>query len=706
MLKINWLNYKRFFTRLFSFFLGEYFTDAVRNTLVIVFPITLFFIQGYPQAAIGTGVGALLISLTDLPGNRTSKFRTAILSIITFFVTALIISYFLNYQWLTAIVFFLLTFILSMLSIFGNRSALTGTMAIILSTFIIGLHPEQPLLFSCYIFLGGFWYYLISLVQVSIWPYKYLHHSIFECLTSTARFLKAKAKCYDANIPLGVCYEETISLHIKVSEKQDLVRNLLLSDKYIMDPDNKKGKQLLLIAQIAIGLYEQVTAIHYDYDMIRTSLRRSGSLPVIIRLIELLSEELRILSGDFLRSRKNKLQISAKNEFDTLLNALTVSAGNEKGSVSEIILKIQQNINDIKVQIRDISSLKAVGYQGSHQNNNNSNYIAFLSPQSFGPGFFSQHFSLNSTIFRFSLRLAVSFFTAYLLTLLFPSEKYSYWMLLTIVIVARPRFGITWKRNKERLLGTLTGAVIGLFLLVLIKQALPLLILSGIFLLGFFTFNRIRYAVSVMCITPAVIICLSIYHGHTDHILSERIYYTLAGCAIAFVGVYLFPIWESRQLKALIAEVIQANINFFKEVMMHKTGEVGDENASRLARKNAHLVLARFSEALQHIHLEPVGNKIDTRKTKIIQELNYRINAVITSLFLSGEDIKLDVGSTEVSGRILSDLSFSLEIGHGDDVSNIIDYEQPLYSSIETVQGTSQLKLLAVLSGQLKDIFS
>lgn len=704
MLNTNWLNWKRFAARVLSFFLGEYFTDALRNTLVIVLPITWLFIQGHAQVAIGIGVGALLISLTDLPGNRTGKLQTAILSIVVFFLTAFIISSSLGNLWFTGTAFLLLTFLLSMLSIFGNRSALTGTMAIILSTFTLGLHPDEPLLFSCYVFVGGFWYYLVSLLQITIWPYKYLHHAIFECLTSTARFLKAKAKCYDTDVPLGICYQETISLHIKVNEKQDLVRNLLLSDRYAMDPANSKGKQLLTVAQKAIGLYEQVTAIHYDYDLIRTSLGQSGSLPLITSLIDILSEELKILSSDFLRPGKNKSGLSANAEFNVQKHALSVLAGKENDIASDIILKILQNITDIQTQILDISSSAVTIQQYPDQQINTEDYSIFLSPQSFGSGFFKRQFNLNSTAFRFSLRLALSFLAAYLLTLLFPSEKYSYWMLLTIVIVARPRFGITWERNKERLWGTLIGVVIGLLLLVLIKQTLLLLILSVIFLLGFFTFNRIRYAVSVMCITPAVIICLSLYHGHTDHILSERIYYTLAGCSIAFVSVYLFPVWESRQLKTLTANAIEANIIFFRMVIKQKAGEVADNNEASLARKNAHLALARLSEAFHHIHLEPMNNKIDVRKIEIIQELNYRINAVITSLFLSGKHHGSNVGNTCLAAGVLADLSYSFEISLSGDVSRNFSVDhQPVFLPDDIYQGFSQLQLLAALSRKLRE---
>ena len=694
MLKAMGPNSQHLTGRILSFFLGEYFTDALRNTLVIVLPGSFLFIKGYPNAAIGIGVGALLISLTDLPGNRSAKLRTAIHSNIIFFLTALVISSSTGKPWLTAAVFFLLTFLLSMLSIFGTRSALTGTMAIILSTFTLGLDPQDPVLFSGYILLGGLWYYMVSLIQISVWPYKYLHHAIFECLISTSDFLKAKAKCYDPGIALTECYQQSITLHARVSEKQDLVRNLLLSDKYAMDPSNMNGQRLLRVAQGAIALYEQVTAIHYDYNTVRTVLQPCGGLPAISRLIALLAEELKILGGGFLRPLKSESRFTSQLEFKALLiNLSNISMVADK-QVSEMISKLVLNVKDIEAQITNINSARAVPQQNPGPEARAEHYNAFLSAKSFGPAFFREQFSLKSMAFRFSLRLGLSFLVAYLVILLFPSERYSYWMLLTIVIVARPRFGLTWKRNKERLWGTLAGAMIGVFLLLTVKQASVLLIVAGFLLLLFFTFNRIRYALSVMCITPAVIICLSLYHGHADIILSERIYYTLGGCMIAFAGLYLFPVWEKNQLKPLTRDVIQTNINFMEEVIKRGKGLIAaGAPVSGLARKNAHLALARFSEALQFMIMEPGSNNIGIDCLQAIQVLNYRINAVITSLYLSEEPIFLLGLNAKLGDQVLMELRQNLSGGGNVDQSALAEGNEA---------GVPQLYLLLALSKELK----
>lgn len=628
---VKWKTLK---STLLQFLLGEYFTDALRNTLIIVAPILLFFHLDNEQAALGMGVGALLISLTDMPGNRMHKFKTAFLSISVFFCTALIFTSLLSERGYTAVAFLVVTFLLSMLAIFGGRAGLTGTMAIILSTFLLGLHSDKPLVLSVYIFLGACWFYLISLIQISIWPYRSLDHAVFECMTSTADFLRVKAKCYDVDEPLEEAYQQTIALHIKVSQKQDQVRNLLLSDSGAMKLHHQKGERMLRTAIRIIELYEQVTAIHYDYAEIRSKLLPAGALPHIVKLINLLAADLDKVSKVFLLPRKLRDQDASIEKFNLLKDELQAIAARVAERQSLILMRILKNLEEIAADIREIRTDAPLDHTFTDQVSEMPAYKAFLPVQPLKLGEILKHFSFKSPVFRFSLRLAFSFFIAYLLTLIFPSEKYSYWILLTIVIVARPKFGITWKRNVERLTGTLCGLIIGLLLLLVIKSVVVLLVLSAVFLLGFFAFNRLNYITSVACITPAVVICLSLYQGHTSHIFSERLYYTIAGCAIAFGGVYLFPVWERSQLKGLVTDAIHANQIYLGKVLDGRSGK-GQGNALKLARKNAHTQLALLSESLQYMLLEPGRKKINIQSAYEVQSLVFRINSIITSILLA-----------------------------------------------------------------------
>ncbi|WP_316822899.1 FUSC family protein [Pedobacter gandavensis] len=701
---LKWDNIK---TRLISLVYGEYFTDALRNTIAIVLPFVLLFYYDQPNMAVGVGVGALLISLTDAPGNRANKFKSAITSILSFFFSALIISSSLGNHWLMGGSIFLLTFIFSMLAIFGSRLALTGTMAIILGIFTLGLHPVNPLLFSWYILLGGYWYYLISLIQIVIWPYRSLHQAIFECITATSVFLKSKARYYDPEVNLEDCYSETIALHIKVSEKQELVRNLLLSDKAAMKPTNERGRQLLRTAVSVIDLYEQVTAIHYDYAYVRKNLDKTGALNLIIELIEILAEELKVLSAVFLRPKQTHSE-SRWLRFEAAKAALTRLLDSAAETNAHIIQKVLKNLEGIVLDIQVIENSRPMSAIPASLDADDIAYQEFLSPQLFTLKSLKQQFSFAAPVFRFSLRLALMCAFAYLITLVFPLGKYSYWLLLTIVIVAKPRFGLTWKRNVERLSGTFIGAVLGIVLLLTIKQTAVLLVLAAFMLLGFFTFNRIKYSVSVVFVTAMVILSLSVYDGHSDHIIMERVLYTIVGCVIAYLAAFLFPVWEIKSLKSLISNILEANSNYLKKVREELWGTAVGATASKLARKNSYIQLAKFSETLQYLHLEPKSKQVDLPGVFGIQILSYRINSIIASLSLSAKQNTMEDSCLRLLSEALDHMEYCAQ--HSDKLNlqsiNEVIHKDKIEEDHDD-EGTlqHQLKLLLALSSELKLYF-
>lgn len=597
----------------FHFRLAENVADALRNTLIVLLPIVVFY-HSHRQAGIGMGVGALLISLTDLPGNRRGKALTALQSLLIFFAVSLIFSASLHSALLAGLVLITLTFLLSMMAALGGRTGVAGTMGIVLMVFTLGLRSQEPLWFSAFIVMGGAWFHLVSLVQVLIWPFRSLHQALREALSATADFLKAKAVCYDPAVPLEEAYRQTIALHLRVSEKQELVRQLLLSDR--------PGAQRLLNTAIrVIGLYEQVTAMHYDYVVVRERLETSGALPLTAELIALLSEETRGLSRVVPVSRplNPTLNDSAYLQLSDRLSLMAAGLQQEDAAVINGILINTAAIRRLLAEIvlNEGTVMEDLPEPG-----------AFLPEEGTYASKFRAHLNFRSPVLRFSLRLTLLFAAGYLATLFFAPDPYSYWLLLTIVIVARPRLALTWQRNLERLSGTLVGVLLAGLALLLIKPVMLLLVIAGLGLLCFFAWNRSAYARSVTGITVCVVICLSLYHGQPAVIATARLWYSLAGCVLAFAGIFVFPVWINAELEDLARAAAAGNQLFLKAVLEQAT-----QQEVWLARKEAHLRLARFSEGLRHARVEP--GKADLPRLEHIQVLHYRINAVIISLFLA-----------------------------------------------------------------------
>jgi len=612
------------------FFLGEYFSDALRTTITVVLPIILFFYLGNPEAAKGIGVGALLISLTDLPDNRLNKLKTALSSIIVFFATTLVVSSVLDHVYLSAVVVVIAAFSFSMFAVYGQKLSLIGTMALIVCTFVMGLHPERPLYFSSYILIGGVWYYIISLIQILIRPYRSLHHAIFECLMSSAMFLNAKAKNYDVDVPLDLQQREAIKLHIKVNQKHELIRNLLLTDKYAMNPDNPKGQLLLERARLLIDLYEQLNAVHYDYALVRKALATGPSLKLIATLIGLLAKELEQLGRHVRSAKAYKGEVATNIEYYQKRVMLLQEMEDLNETQRRIVLKVVSNMNDIVRIIEMIRGNERTPAKHLQELSGSISYPLFVTGDRFS---IREHLTLKSPIFRFSLRLAICFLFGFLLIWQLEPSKYSYWLFLTLVIVARPKFSITWKRNLQRLKGSLGGVAVGLIIIYFVKSPAVLLSFSVVFLLGFYAFNRLNYTISVLFITPAVILTLGSYQGHFDHIVHDRIIFTVLGCVIAIFATYLFPIWDSRQLKEKISKATKDSLHYLQVAIERKENLGG--NIPRMARKNANLSLSALSEAIESASQEPMRKHIDFNGLYGVQSTIYQINAIITSIYLS-----------------------------------------------------------------------
>lgn len=610
--------------------LNENVSDALRNTLTVIVPLLVLY-QWLPQLAMGMSVGALLISLTDLPGNRRAKTRSAVQCIAIFFLVTLVFSVSLFDPWLTGLVLVGLTFILSMMAALGVRSAASGSMGVALMVFLLGLRPQEPWAFSAYVMLGGIWFYIVVLIQVYLWPFRSLRQALQEALYTTGQFLEAKAACYDVTIPLDEGYRKTIALHLRVSDKQELVRQLLISDKAAMKKGDARILELSRQALLVIRLYEQITAMHYDYAVVRERLAGSAALPLSKKLISLLADGA-------------KGQAINTKAFDDLLSQLQGCATDMPKAEAAVITGIATNVKAIKYALHQI---KTKGVNEVLQVPTDAE--AFLPDRGGYRQKLTAQLHFRSPVLRFALRLTILMGIGYTAAHLFADDNYSYWLLLTILIVARPRLAVTWQRNRERLVGTFAGVIMAALMIWLLKGAVPLLVIASLALFGFFAWNRVRYSWSVACVTICVLVSLSVYRGEPLLLLSARVWYSVLGCALAIAGIFLFPVWSRAELEELVQHAVAANRTFLDAIAQAKSlPEVW------LARKEAHVRLARLSEGIGHARVEP--GKGNLSQLEHIQVLNYRINAVIISLFLTGRP-----GKPESINRSLNSLDSFLQ---------------------------------------------
>ena len=624
------MNVQALARKLRRFFKSEYFTDALLITFAVVLPVVILYYLGYPQAAVTVGLGALNVALTNSAGTATDKHLSVLMSIPASFVIAFIVASCWPYAGWMALIFTVLIFCSAMLTVYGLRFSMLGTSFIGLAIFTWGLKPLVPLPFALYVLAGTIWFCLINFISIRMWPLRSLKNAVTECLEATADFLEAKAPFYNVKTPLNDSYRRLIALHVRVNEKQELVRHLVIRDRQILGSRNKNNQLWIAITASAIDLYDQITAIHFDYELVREQLRLNGVLELITQVIKLQADELHRIADALHRHKAPALSLHYSKDLEHLLSRLNYIKARETAEHAEMLQQLKLNIEQIDFHLQAIKT-------GAIDEDLSLNYEEFAPAVSFSLLQVKHHLTLRSPILRFALRLTIACLLAFSLSAIFALGKYSYWVMLTVLVIVKPSFNVTYQRNKQRLIGSLTGIGIGFFLMWLFPFASAQLGLGVLFLLGFFSFGRTHYLAAVICITAMVVLCLNVYTGQNSHIVIERVYDTLIGCVIAFAAAYLLPVWESRKLSFYMSEVLAANINYLEKLRDQLSDNPPDATAYKLSRKSVYVSLANLAAAFTAMQTEPGRKNAEQESVYQFQVLSYNLSSVITSLFSSAK---------------------------------------------------------------------
>lgn len=649
-------------SRLKKLLAGEHGGDALRNTLATIIPgivVACFFKL---DVAIVVSIGALLASLTDMPGSRADKWVSVKWCIPAFFIVAVITAASLHHYWILVPWLMIVAFTGGLLFALGPRVAIVGILSLIVACFTIGLWPVRALPYGCQIIAGAGWYFLISLLLAYYAPYRSLKHALQRSMGGIAALLKTKALFYDADTSVEKAYEELSALHILISEQQDQVRLLLLRESDLLHRENKQGQQWLQQLYGMIDLYEVLTAIDHDYDTIRNTLSENEALEPVMKIILLLSDRVQMIS-----ERNGSVTVEAnQQELEKRINQLNGLLNKTHNAAAEVLSATISNIREI------LNKIDQLGNTGNIVEKNTDatgtvDYTNFIPASPVNWNVLISHFSWKSDVFRFALRWALLFGAGGLAGFLLPDFRYTYWILLTIAIVARPTFAVTQRRNMQRIKGTVLGLLICLPLIYFIHNTGILLAIAWLALYGFFLFNQPNYTISVVFITITAIVLLNIHQGAFQELLGSRAAFTLLGAALAILGWFLLPVKQSGQFSKLKQAVIQTNQDYLDVMVNCMNDKYVNNQDIRLARKKAHAALASFSEALYQLRREPGSSKNDWTRELQFQAIGYRANSLVVGIALSVTD-----------GRSGTDALLQIHPR--------IDYVQSLFKELEAMQ--------------------
>lgn len=553
---------------------------------------------------------------------------TAIWCTPLFALTAFLSSTALHYlSWSILPILAIWGFICTMLIAVGPRWGVIGNLTLIVISFTIGLKPHDPLSFSLYFTLGTLSFFAVSLIQAYVSPYRSLKYAMKEGFEQMAILLQVKIKCYDEKTPLEQVYRELSILHIKISEQLESIRSLLLREKALIS--SCRNSELIWLNKIyrLIDLYELLMGIDTDYETIREKLKHAEALPIIRHILLLLSEEIRNLEN--IQSDLNTSTIRQKITADIqkLEQIGSRSDNGNKVLINPIVAHIKHIVSIVQqiqkeTVVQDPTWVSTAAYKNFVPSTNKRQVIA-------------KHIRTKSPIFIYSVRMATLLILSGLVGYTLPEYRYASWIILTVILVARPSYANTQRRNYQRIVGSLIGIAASLFITLVIADSLSLLLIAAVTLYGFFLFNKPNYLVCVIFITIAAILSLHLYEGNIWDLLSSRLAFTLLGSIFALIGCFAFPVNHHRAMKSLSDTLIENYQNYYQKLRSRLCENAVDSQELRLVRKHAQTSLALLYDNLDQFQKEPRYKKQDWSDIASFQTLAYRINALLVGVSVS-----------------------------------------------------------------------
>jgi uncharacterized membrane protein (TIGR01666 family) len=623
-----------------DFLLSTYFADGLRITFGVLCPSLIMAQFGLLQYGMTLSLGALCASVVDSPGpivhRRNAMLITTALITLTFIIVGLTNSN----VYFTGLLIVLFSFIFSMFFLYGIRAASIGTAVLLIMVLSIDdIRPWQEVLFSsALIFIGSIWYTLLSYFFYRIRPYRIVQQTLSDSIHEVSLFLRAKAKFYHQNINYDDNYADLLQLQVLVHEKQDAVREVLFKTREIVRESTPEGRFLLLVFVDMVDLFEQVMSTYYNYKQLHEQFDSSGILRHYESVIIKIADELDDIAFALKTGGTPSLPTSLIEDVEKLRNKITELEGNNTdgryNTLGIIALKnIEVNIENILSRVKTINSY----FNKKEKKNLKPRAIEverFITRQSIDRKLLYENITFSSSTFRHSLRVAIVMLIGFIVAKTL-NLSHSYWILLTILVISKPGFSLTKQRNYERLIGTVIGAFIGMGILVYVQDKNTLFIILLFCMIGAYSFQRKNYVVSVLFMTPYILVLFDFLGMGSLSIARERIYDTLIGSGIALLASYsLFPNWEHEKLKEAMLDTLKANMKYFEEVVLLYVDEVHNLTNYKVARKEVYVATANLASLFQRMFSEPKSKQLMMTELHQFTALNHLFSSYIATLSL------------------------------------------------------------------------
>jgi uncharacterized membrane protein YccC len=482
--------------------------------------------------------------------------------------------------------------------------------------------------FLTWLVLGGLWYTYSCLLTCRLFQQQMARRSLADCMFATADYLKARSQCYIAEIPLEKCYRDMIKTQVVVIDAQQEARSLVLANMFVgrrlvVEP---KRIRLFNIMTDIIDMHDSVLAMQVNFESLRNEFKHTDADDFMRDLLRKSAQELALVAEAVVTGAPILFHFSVKAELRALEYEVQLAKGTPVESLLDLAYKRGRTIAGMMEKlIQDLNSTV----------NTSELSLEVIEKKYFQPASTWKGLQWSLPGLRYALRLTMAIALGMAVSDFIGGH--SIWIVITIMVVLRPGFGLTQQRNKYRLIGTLLGCVAVQIVLWTVVQPSTLFWIMALSFLMVFSFMRLNYLVSVFFATLAILL---LYHFMSPQmaLIGQRAIDTMVGTLIGAIAGYTFPSWEYQLLAPQIAAALRGCRRYGERVF----APLLDPVEYRLARRDALVALTSLSASHQRMLQEPAAKQVQIKEiAEIVMQCNILTSEIASLAYMRSENAAL-----------------------------------------------------------------
>ncbi|MGK5054212.1 FUSC family membrane protein [Janthinobacterium sp. RB2P8] len=613
-----------------TFIYSHYFYLGLRVAIGLVGLALLVQEISDSATAMTVCIGALCTTLMDMPSPLRHKFNEMLASVLLCSAVTLLISLCGPVQWLLMTVLVLVSFLASMMVVYGKKSMPLQLAALFIMTMSMEhqMTWQQSFHHAGLFMLGGLIYLAYAMAIAWVLRHRIKQQVLAEALFELAAYIDIKADFYDTRFNLTEQFNKLVRHQSILADRQQASRDLILRSH-----KNSKDAIVVQVHVCMLDLYELILSTHTDYALLRQHLADSDVLKSLHDLAYKAARDIEAVAYAVTRKRASYAQISYDKEWLDI--EAEIARLHAKGDgAQEALATLRAQRNKIRAILKMIAELH-LATQKIYADVpfwSGADMAPFLSQQKYELKTLLSNLRLDSPIFRFALRVSMAISVGLLIGHWLPYAAHSYWIVLTIVIILRPTFSMTRQRRADRIIGTIIGCVVTAIVIRFVHSNIVLMAILFLSIVATPTFIYLRYRYTAIAVSLMILLQMHLVAPSNPNLVSERLIDTLIGAAVATVFSFVLANWEYQSLPRLVRQVLNVNLSYMQASFELLQGKCFDDFAYRIERKRLMDSLAALSSALVRMLDEPASKQRAVEDINLFIVQNYLLVAHVAAL--------------------------------------------------------------------------